>query len=462
MKVFCAAAIAELVLLTAAASSALAADGLALPQTGVVPASAGIAIKAPGINSAAQFVIPRYRFGTNFPAGQIVGFGPASMLVGTADTQNRPVKAIVITQDFGEKVSQWQLTSAGYLPAVLQPKLSDVTIAGYSADNWATGGLVADGPQVHNQDAPYLYNGANMSGNGGEIHNVEFFYIPGVALDVTRNGTIAVGAQLPFDRLRWTVDRICSHRVYAGPWIRATDSSCSDVETFGFRDYGFRLGDSRSGAIQSHIVHCYGGGYSDEPNGSGGAAIWVSGDGCQCDQYYGENAPIGLLISGNSNSVNQIRSHTCRTTNIKITGRQDVVTDLNVDATVIGVSIEDQYNTIRDGWIHPKGKGKAIVLENGTAQVIDIGIGAFGQPDAIGIEAHTQLVNCRITAHIIGGATGIDLDYGDVDRVGDGTVIHITTTKETTTPAKLHKGWSTTPTNTKKEVVINGTRYYPP
>jgi len=61
-----------------------------------------------------------------FRRGRLWGYGPASMLVGTADTQNRPVKAIVITQDYGAKLSQWQIPSAGYLPAILQPKLSDV------------------------------------------------------------------------------------------------------------------------------------------------------------------------------------------------------------------------------------------------------------------------------------------------------------------------------------------------
>src|SRR3990172_4100434 len=55
-----------------------------------------------------QWIIPRYANGVTHPAGQLVGWGPTSVVQGTANTQNRPIPAVVVTEDYDKSLSQWQ------------------------------------------------------------------------------------------------------------------------------------------------------------------------------------------------------------------------------------------------------------------------------------------------------------------------------------------------------------------
>ncbi len=451
------------------------AQVLKLPATGASSAAVGTKSVAAGTEAAAQFVIPRFHDGKNAPAGQIVGQGPQSVLAATAATAELPAatRAIVITEGFGERMSQWQLQSKGATAAVLQPRLRDVSIIGFSPDGWLSNKQSVNAqPNKWNKTSPDLYAGFLGQAGGGELDNVTIFGIPGTAAYVTRNGSALSGPQLPFDRVKWNNNKLNIRRVFRGLWQNATDSHVTDVEVEAFRDYGVRLGTYRAnGAIQFARIHCYGGGMLAAENtgavakasgleGIDGPAIWIDGDDCHGVDCYGENAPVGLFIKGSYAALDGFKSLDCWVANVVFAGSHAHVSKAHLDATAIGAHFANQYNTLTDSTIKPTGVARAIVFTNGINQTLrDVVVDSFGNAEGVGIEVKTTLTNCRITAHVTGGAVGIDFTSGGI---GASNVIHLTTSNGTVTPAKLPQGWSTTSKRTTNDVRVNGLRFYPP
>jgi hypothetical protein len=184
------------------------------------------------------------------------------------------------------------------------------------------------------------------------------FGIPGTAAYVSRSGSVLNGPQLPFDRVKWNVNRLNIRRVFRGLWQNATDSFVTDVEVEAFRDYGIRLSEFRkSGAIQFARLHAYGGGMLAADNtgavsqasgldGVDSPAIWLDGDDCHGVDCYGENAPVGLYIKGSYAALDGFKSLGCSVANVVFAGSHAHVSKAHIDATAIGAHFTNQYNTL--------------------------------------------------------------------------------------------------------------------
>lgn len=443
------------------------AQVLKLPVTGASSAPVGTRRVAPGTEAAAQFVIPRFHDGKNAPAGQIIGQGPQSVLSATAATAELPAatRAIVITEDFGKSIGQWQVGSSdpSLLPAVLQPRLRDLTVIGYSKDDWMTSGTVNDNPFLWNKTDPDLYGGVFVQANGGEMTNVNVFGIPGTAVYVNRNGSIRHGAALPFDRVKWNINNLNIARVFRGLEMAATDSVCTNIEVWQFRNWGVKLS---GGSVQFARIHVYGGGWREDkaaPDGANSPAFWISGDGCHGVDCYAETAPIGLYIQGSYAALDGLRSHSCWVTNLVLAGAHAHVAKawITVAEGATGVAFTNQYNTLSDSTIEPRGASTAIQLTSGAFQTIrDVTVASWGNDKSTGIVVDGLLTACKITAHVTGGNKGIE--FTAKGAIGPNNVIRLTTSNGTVTPALLPPGWSTTPKKTTSDVRVNGVQFYPP
>jgi hypothetical protein len=263
-------------------------------QPGVLP---GVKILNAGTTFITQHEIPRFFNGISYPAGQLRGQGPQSVVSGTQDTQYQTPPAIVLTEDANiGTIAFWQTGNTGATaPAVLQPELSNLTIIGYSTDGWVTAGDVDDNPHIYNINDPDLYKGYYAYGSGGLIDKVTVMGIPGTGIEVGRPPDAnRTGAQLPHDRFKWNISRVNCHRLFRGINNHAVDSHLHDCEVWAFRDYGIRLDAS----VQFARLHTFGGGVI----GTGekvGAGIWIDGNTNQGGPIYVENSPIGLLVEGN-------------------------------------------------------------------------------------------------------------------------------------------------------------------
>ena len=217
----------------------LTAQNTPLPPgiTVIPPASHKVVnrVAVPQFMTVTQHVIPRYVSGAPQPpdqpnksvgpAGQLMGWGPMSVLCGNAQTQRQPVKAVVKTEDFGGLIAQWSSGEYGkkeYRPAVLRPAIRDCTIAGYdeTRSNYASAGVVSNEPGKHNPVAsfPDLYGGVFVQASGAHLENVTAFYIPGTAFWIARTGSTNAGAFGPWDSEK------TQHSQLPGPsrvsWIR--------------------------------------------------------------------------------------------------------------------------------------------------------------------------------------------------------------------------------------------------
>ncbi len=457
-------------LLMLAALPCLAADPVLVVRGGSsdavsIPGSAGIRLVQPGTtSSAAQYTIPRYRTGASFPAGQILGYGPGSELKATSATHSLtpPVgfsyPAIVQTQGFGEDISQWQLTSSGKTVAVLQPELKDVTIEGYSTDFTAAGDVDAY-PSASNQGDASKYYGVLLSGTAGRVERVHTFAIPGTALAVYRPHNPTGGRFMPHDQLRWTFRDNSACRVFTGWDIECTDFYLSHYECLAFRDYGLKIGTSG----QYEGVHCWAGGYAGEPNGTGGAAIWVSGGHAQGSNCYGETAPIGLRMTGSDDSMVGFYSHDCTTCNVYIGGSNDTLMNADIVSAPIGIDVEAQYATVGGGTsIDVAASAVGIKLGNGQSQSIRANMVCLTS-NGIGLDAHFgTLSNSNIDINVSGGALGADFNDAGTDRIGANNKIRIITKDATTSACDLSSNWTTSAAAAigTSEVYINGTRWY--
>jgi hypothetical protein len=427
-----------------------------------------------------QHVIPRFADGATYPAGQLRGTGANSVLVATAETQNllAATRSTVITEGYDQLLSEWQVGSIpldppapAYSPAVLQPQLVNCTVAGYSTTGYATTDYVNDVPATVAANVPDLYDGYRGFANGGIVDNVCFFYVPGTALDIARAGSDRYGQMLPHDRLKWVISRVSVRRVFRGIDNEAVDSYMRDIEVEGFRDWGVRLFSS----VQFQNIHTYGGGRSDEDDGSGGAGLWLTGEQNLGSAVYVEHSPIGLRIhqAGKKNSINQITSHHCPVNNIRIDGGANCISQIDLRSSPGNILITGGQNCVSDGSIVLQDGGTGIKIEtDGRFHMIG-GIAMTGyqeNPDptpddpkadnAVGFDADVELNDCKIQLVITHCAKGIDLDDAGVGRVGSRNII-IVNTDTVDTPYELPSNVTqTVNTNDTNQIYINGVRYY--
>lgn len=468
------------------------ADGLLLlagSSGGEVEAPDGTTILPIGKTSATQTVIPRYRTGSTFPSGQVIGWGPGSVLMGTAETD----EAIVITEDYGESLSQWQTTSVGTEAAILQPRLVDCTITGYSADDWLDNNspnTVNSNPSAWDEELGDSYAGALLAGSGISIDNVNIKGIPGTALKYARPESSLVNGPRIHDQLQCWANRIFVNRVFRGVWANATDGTLTNCYVSWYRDYGIRIGAGAEslegdygGAIQFSNLHTSSGGLSivdnsaladdfpgteiDDMDGLPGCGIWLAGDLSNGNNIYPEGAPVGLLCTGSYNTVNGGYIQLNWLSGIWFSGTDNKVSQQiikcnssSLDGSSSGVVFKSQRNTLSDSKIIlSAGSGYGIVMESGTYNTVrNVQITSVSGASGVYIPTGVTLYNCTIDVLVQGGGTGIT--FAGTAAINAGNVIRVNTAS-VSAAADLPDNWTTTPnTTTTSQVFINGVQYF--
>lgn len=438
-----------------------ATDTLVVPDgTVLVPA---------GKMTTNQLAIPRYRAGTTYPSGQIIGWGPQSVVAASSATQSQAVKAIIYTEgltDAAPGIAEWQVGSTGYSAAVLQPRVSNITVTGYTTDEWASAGSVNDQPWVHNIGSPELYKGLYLYAGGGAVDNLAIMGIPGVALDVGRPISPRNGFAKTFDRLKWNIRDLSVRRVFAGVYEHAVDSHLTNVEVEAFRDYGIKLFAS----VHFQNLHTYGGGYAAGPGG--GPGIWLESNNNHGGPIYPENSPIGLRVDGQYSNVTGIYAHTCATACCAVYGQSTTLSGVYLSSSPIGVLLAADQCNVSDGRIIMQDSGRGIHITAGSDQFIrGLQITGYqpalhGHPEdtfgdnAVGIDVDDVLERSSIDVVVSYCTKGIDFSGGTI--ANDGSRVWVRTTN-VTTPVTWPAGqtWSTTPNaNDKRDIRINGERYY--
>lgn len=427
---------------------------------------------SPGLNEVegGQYVIPRYADGDNHPAGMLVGFGPQSILHGSSVTDNQAVPAVVISEDVLGDLSQWYGTTTGLLPAVLQPIVANLTIAGYSTNNFGVGGDVGDVVYVDNIPAashPDKYMGLRLCGSGGVVSNVTVSYIPGTAIQIRRPLSLRNGQMHPLDQELWTLSNVTVRRAFRGIEFDPVDGVISGkVEIENCRDYGLKIGSEFTGKVQfkGADIHTYGIGYDADAND--GPGVWIAGDGCSGGSIYAETGTLGLLISANHNDIAGFRSKDTTIAAARLSGWYNRVSNFWIEGCdVLGFDVTGQDNTIENGTIDVVGTGVGINLAHESRQKIrNVKINAFNQGQAKGIVFATTINYSTIDFDVIGGLIGLDAFPGGVNRMGTGNTIHCKSTNGTVAPINLPTGWTTTPTNNpgNNRVFINGVQWFAP
>ena len=516
----------------------------------------GIKVLPAGYTTLSQHVIPRYANGRTYPAGQLLGWGPASVIRGNAETQNLSagLRGVVVTEDYDQAIAQWQSDTAEK-KAVLQAAVRDVTIAGHdeTGTEYAGPGIISHQPAHWNKvtyeitgatnaspiaitsmhhslptgaqvtiagvggntaangtwtitkvdpdgagaltvadgfsldgstgngsytgsgtwTADYWgdkYDGLLMRSSGLLVEGVNFFYIPGTALEIKKGGAGShTGAKLAFDREKARVWNCKVNRAYRGFLISDVDAIVGGLEGSNLRDYGIKF---HSGATQiDGALHFYGVG--EGGGGDPGASVWFpnTGGASWGGPIYAEAAPIGMLIESSDNRLGPIFSKGCTEANIKIlwgTGNELSAVDIEVRDGAVGVINSGQFNKILGGQfvllstasvgIHvtPSGgnTGHGLVIRD----VQFIGASSTG---GTAIKTDAVLNRCTISTHIQAVGTGIDLNPGGVSKIGNGNTISVTTF-DVPTPINFPAGWSTTSTSTTNVITVNGVRWYPP
>jgi hypothetical protein len=437
--------------------------------TVIPPASHKVAnrVAVPQFMTVTQHIIPRYVSGAPQPAdqpnksvgpaGQLIGWGPMSVLRGNAQTRSQPVKAVVITQDFGKLIAQWSAGEFGkkeYLPAVLRPVVRDCTIAGFdeTGTNYASAGVVSNEPGKHNPAGkfPDLYGGVFIQASGALLENVTAFYIPGTAFWVARTGATNAGAFGPWDSEKTTIRHCQAHRAYRGFDIQVVDAMVGGLQGYALRDYGVKF---TAGA--THIdgaIHFWG--------VSPGPCVWFPSTAGPCwgGPFYVENSPIGMLIENSGDHLGPIYSKACSEANIKITSERNVLgpVDLEVASGAIGISIYGQFNKILGGSITMTaatavGVSVAAGGNSGNGLVVrDVRFLGKSATEGTAFTTADVLNNATIKVHLQNVGTGLQLNPDGVSKVGMANDIDITTTS-VSTPISLPPTWH--PSN---RVRVNG------
>jgi hypothetical protein len=490
-------------------------DGPAAAPVEIPP---GIVQLPLGYSKTAQHVIRRYSNGTNHPAGQLRGWGPGSLIAATAQTASLPVdtRAVVITEDYDKTIAQWQSGPVGVLPAVLQTQVRDCTIAGYDdtgmdyADPGVVGSWVwteeGQGGTTLTDD---LYDLALIRSTGAVINGVNLFYGPGTALVITRGSNdILNGQERPFDKEKFSIHRVRIDRCFRGISVATIDGTMGNIEIANLRDYGIKI-ESGAAAVQfDGTVHIWGIGsnganYTDigdaNPTVSPGACLWVSSGagGNWGGPWYVETSRIGMLLDGAANSFGPIHSLNCFESNITIVGERNTIHNVQIDIadgiTEInggqGIWIANQDTTVRDvvfrhvdpntgaaGQRVPSGE-ICIRITNGNRLMLT-GINIYGTRNSTAplmrVEGKIGETDVTLNDSIIeivaqGGHDVLDLYSDNVDRIGSGNRIWVSTWDISGYPIKLAPVWLPESDNNlndvdkkqeQNEVYIDGVRYY--
>jgi hypothetical protein len=415
-----------------------------------------------------QHVIPRYANGKSHPAGSLMGWGNISVIRATKQTALRPVPALVITEDFGQRMNMFTAGSGENTPAVLEPYIGFVKLSGYdpTGGDWSgTGG------KMHSQSwaaTPFAYDLMRIQASAPTIEHVEFFGCPGTCLYVARGGGRLWGQSRVFDNEKAFIHDCRAQRALRGFEINVVDAVVGRIEGWNFRDYGIKFtngGDQIDGAL-----HFYG----IDRDGTPGAAIWFTlGAGpCWADApFYAENAKLGVWIESSGNALGKIYSKACDEANIKIGGERNTIdyVDLEVEADSDGIIIGTQFNKILSGSIDMQAASATGVriLSGGNAGngIVLRDLKFLGRSQTLGtaITVLDPLNNCTMYVHFQNVGTGLDLDAAGVSKIGNNNTIVVTTSGDVlTAPIDLPDTWTTTPTATTNYVTINGVRWYPP
>jgi hypothetical protein len=419
-----------------------------------------------------QHVIPRYAHAEGKlpgkssksvgPAGQLIGWGPMSVMSASARTKNQSVKAIVVTEDFGKQIAQWssgEYNRSEYLPAVLRPVLRDFTVVGHdeTGTHYQSGGVVNNEPGRHNpaEKFPDLYGGVFLQASGAQVENVTIFYIPGTAFGVARTGAVNSGAYGPWDVEKTIVRNCAVHRAYRGFNIQVVDAVVGKLQGYALRDYGIKF---TAGATQiDGAIHFWG--------VSPGPCAWFpEGAGpCWGGPFYVENSPVGMLIESSGHMLGPIYSKECQQANIKITRERNVLgpIDVEVAAAATGISIYGQFNKLLGGSVTlaaPTAIGVAVVAgaNSGNGLVIrDVRFLGASSTAGTALTTADVLNNTTIKAHFQNVGTGMQLYPQNVSKIGMANDIDITTSA-VTMPISLPPTWH--PSN---RIRINGVAQRP-
>jgi hypothetical protein len=421
----------------------------------------------PQYTTVAQHVIPRYvsgatqpteQPGASFgPAGQLVGWGPMSVLRGNAQTQRQKVKAVVTTEDFGTQTAQWssgEFKQPNYRPAILRPSVRDCTIVGHdeTRSNYLANGVVSGNPGKNNPATsfPDLYGGVFIQATGAHVENVTAFYIPGTAFLIARSGGTNTGPFGPWDSEKSIVRKCQAHRAYRGFDIQVVDAIVGQLQGYALRDYGVKFS---AGAAQiDGAIHFWG--------VSPGPCVWFGAKAGACwgGPFYVEHAPLGMLIESSGNQLGPIYSKSCPEANIKLVGQRNVLGPIELDVAngATGVVVQGQFNKLLGGSITLHGTSAVGVrvteaVNNGNGLVIrDVQFVGRSAAEGVAITTAHPLNNATIKAHIQNVGTGIELYPKDVSMLGVANDIDITTWS-VTTPIRLPPTWH--PSN---RIRING------
>jgi hypothetical protein len=430
------------------------------PGITVIPPASHKVVKdvaVPQFMTVTQHVIPRYVSGAPQPpgqpgksvgpAGQLIGWGPMSVLSGNAQTQRQSVKAVVKTEDFGELIAQWssgEYKKPEYRPAILRPTVRDCTIAGYdeTGTNYASAGVVSNEPGKHNPAGkfPDRYGGVFIQASGAYLENVTAFYIPGTAFWVARTGATNAGAFGPWDSEKTTIRNCQAHRAYRGFDIQVVDAVVGGLQGYALRDYGVKF---TAGA--THIdgaVHFWG--------VSPGPCVWFPATAGPCwgGPFYVENSPVGMLIENSGNQLVPIYSKACTEANIKITRERNVLgmVELEVANGASGISVYGQFNKVIGGSItmmSPKAVGVSVAAggNSGNGLVVrDLRFLGTSATEGTAFTTADVLNNATIKVHLQNVGTGLQLYPEGVSKIGMANDIDITATS-VNTPISLPPTW---------------------
>lgn len=441
---------------------------LTIVPSGKAPLPPGVTLVPAGYNDRVQWVIPRYANGKTPPAGELIGWGPMSVVRGNADTEKLPAarRAIVITEDFDKPLRQFhsQLPNdKDALPPVLQPVIRDLTIAGRDVkgdDYWGPGDVNDSGnPGVDK------YDGLRWNASGGLIENVNFFGIPGSAAHITRGccASDKGGGTRPFDNEKLKVWNCNVARANRGLEIAAVDTIIGNLSGSNCKEYTFKLS---AGATQiAGAIHSWG----------GQRGTWLTGDANWGGPLYCEQDEVPLVIDSNMNDLGPIYSWAGRKACVAVRGNHNTITQLRIayrgGVQPVGLAVSGQYLTVSVGSIDVPQEGRGIVTDGSGGwglRLRDVRVSGGG-PDGKCIDltgGQQGLYYAKIDVQLDGAGIGLDLTRDDGSSVlAVRNEINVTTPINTALKkiVDFPAGWqSTTPRKTSNIITVNGVRWYPP
>lgn len=211
-----------------------------------------------------QHVIPRYANGVTHPAGQLIGWGPTSVVQGTVygPTDGMNPHEIVVTEDYTLAVRQW-VNGTGSIMAVVEPEVRDLTILGKDdlGNSYGSGGQVNGAYQWNPQGTvPYnnLETGLYINASGAHVENVGFYHIAGTCAVITRGGGVLNAQVTQFDDEKSFLNNIRLSRSYSGLELIVIDMVVGRVDGMSLRDWGIKV-PAYAGAVQfQDAIHLWG------------------------------------------------------------------------------------------------------------------------------------------------------------------------------------------------------------